>query len=66
MTRKEEVEACIKELKKRVPWGANAFPKLKYEEDFERENLRNNCNRLIKETQDLMKYIEEYEELDKK
>ncbi len=66
MTRKEEVGACIEELKKRVPWGANSLPKSRFIEAYERESLNNICNHIIKETQDLVKYIEEYEELDKK
>ena len=65
MTRKEEVGACIEELKKRIPWGADVFPKLNYGEGFERKSIRDNCKNLIKEAQDLMKYIEEYEEIKK-
>lgn len=65
MKRKEEVGACIEELKKRIPWGAEVFSKLNYGEGFERNSIRNNCKNLIKEAQDLIKYIEEYEEINK-
>ena len=59
MTRKEEVGACIKELRIRMLSTVGLIERLS---DM---GIRGECKELIKEAQDLVKYIEEYEELDK-
>ncbi len=59
MTRKEEVRACIKDLKMRIPATLELMERVRGI-----ESIKEKCKELIKETQELMKYIEEYEELD--
>lgn len=60
MTRKEEVGACIKELRIRM------LSTLELIERLGTMDAKDEYKELIKETQELLEYIEEYEELDKK
>jgi len=61
MTRQEEVEACIINLKYRIPINANAITEYVY--DKNNETLKDCCKYLIENLEDLLGYLKELEEL---